>query len=98
MYTVTPEEGALLTLVIAGLATAFVLGVLRFFPRVMQTITAGVECPLIRQRASAELARDVWTRGFVDVSSCSVLGSSSATLCRKSCLLAVARSPRVTRS
>jgi hypothetical protein len=33
----------------------------------MRTITAGIECPLIGQRATVELARDEWTRRFTDV-------------------------------
>ena len=98
MYSLTTLEGTLLALAISMTATALVLGVLRFFPRAMEAITAGVECPLIRQRATAELARDEWTRRFVDVTCCSVLGSGSVTLCRKSCLLEVARTPRFTRS
>ena len=98
MYSLTTLEGTLLALAISMTATAIVLGVLRFFPRAMEAITAGVECPLIRQRATAELARDEWTRRFVDVTCCSVLGSSSVTLCRKECLLAAARSPRFMRS
>jgi len=98
MYSLTTLEGTLLALAISMTATALVLGVLRFFPRAMQAITAGVECPLIRQRATAELARDEWTRRFVDVSCCSVLGTAGVALCRKGCLLAVARSSRFTRS
>jgi len=98
MYSVTTLEGALLALAISTMATVLVLGVLRFFPRAMQAITTGVDCPLIRQRTTAELARDEWTRRFVDVTCCSVLGTSGVALCRKTCLLAVARSPRFTRS
>ena len=98
MYSLTTLEGALLAIAISTTATGLVLGVLYFFPRAMQTITAGVDCPLIRQRATAELARDDWTRRFVDVTCCSVLGTSGVALCRKGCLLAVARSPRFTRS
>jgi hypothetical protein len=98
MYSLTALEGALLALVICTTATVLVLGVRRFFPRAMQAVTAGVDCPLIRQRATAELARDEWTRRFVDVTCCSVLGTPGVALCRKACLLAVARSPRFTRS
>jgi hypothetical protein len=88
----------LIALAISATATVLVLGVLRFFPRAIQALTAGVDCPLIRQRATAELARDEWTRRFVDVSCCSVLGTAGVALCRKGCPLAVARSPRFTRS
>jgi hypothetical protein len=97
-YSITTLGLTLLASVVFAIATAVVLGVLRFFPRTMHTVTAGVECPLIRQRATAQLARDEWTRRFADVTCCSVLGSGSATLCRKSCLLEVARTPRFTRS
>ena len=98
MYSLTTFEGMLIALAISATATVLVLGVLRFFPRAIQALTAGVDCPLIRQRATAELARDEWTRRFVDVSCCSVLGTAGVALCRKGCLLAVARSSRFTRS
>jgi hypothetical protein len=98
MYSLTTLEGALLALAISGTAVVLVLGVLRLFPRAMQAITMGVDCPLIRQRATAELVRDEWTRRAVDVTCCSVLGTPGVALCRKGCLLAVARSPRFTRS
>jgi hypothetical protein len=98
MYSLTTLEGALLVLAVSTITTVLVLGVLRFFPRAMQVVTAGVHCPLIRQPATAELARDEWTRRFVDVTCCSVLGTPGVALCRKGCLLAVARSPRFTRS
>jgi hypothetical protein len=98
MYSITSLEGVLLAAATSATATGLVLGVLRLLPRAMQTVTAGVECPLIRRRATAELARDAWTRRFADVTCCSVLGSGSATLCRKSCLLEIARTPRFTRS
>ena len=98
MYSVTTLEAMLLGLGMLLTATALVLGVLFFFPRALRAITAGVDCPLIRRRATAELARDEWTRRFVDVTCCSVLGTSGVALCRKACLLTVARSPRFTRS
>jgi hypothetical protein len=98
MYSITTLEGAMLAVILSTVTTGLALGVLRFFPRVMQAVTAGVECPLIRQRATAELARDEWTRRLVDVTCCSVLGSPGVHLCRKECLVAVARSPRFTRS
>ena len=98
MYSLTTFEGTLLALAIAATTTLLILGVLRFFPRAMRAITAGVDCPLIRQQATAEFARDEWTRSFVDVTCCSVLGTAGVALCRKGCLLAVARSPRFTRS
>jgi hypothetical protein len=98
MYAVTTLQGGLVALAVSATVTGLVLGVLRFFPRARQTISTGVECSLIRRRATAALERDEWTRCFTDVSSCSVLGSGSGTLCRRSCLLAVARSPRATRS
>ncbi|HEX2437295.1 MAG TPA: hypothetical protein VHT71_03225 [Methylomirabilota bacterium] len=98
MYTLTILEGTLLALVMFATVALLALGVLRFFPRVMHAVTAGVDCPLIRQRATAQFARDEWTRRFVDVTSCSVLGTPGVALCRKGCLLAMARSPRFTRS
>ena len=98
MYSVTTLDGLLLGLGMLLTTTVLVLGVLFLFPRAMRAITAGVDCPLTRQRATAELARDEWTRRFVDVTCCSVLGTSGVVLCRKACLLAVARSPRFTRS
>jgi hypothetical protein len=96
MYWLTTLEGALIALVVST-AAVLVLGVLRLLPRAMQAVTTGVHCSLIGQPATAELARDEWTRRFVDVTCCSVLGTGVA-LCRKGCLLAVARSPRFTRS
>ena len=98
MYSVTTLEGVLLALAISATATVLVVGVLCFFPRAMQAITADVDCPLIRQRAIAELARDEWTLRFTDVTCCSVPGTPGVAFCRKACLLAVARSPRFTRS
>ena len=98
MYSLTPLEGMLLGLGLLLTTTMLVMGVQFIFPRVMRTMTAGVDCPLIRRRATAELARDEWTRRFTDVTCCSVLGTSGVTFCRKACLLAVARSPRFTRS
>jgi hypothetical protein len=98
MYSVTTFEGSLLALAVLATAIVLVLGVLRFFPRAMRTLTAGVDCPLIRQRATAELLWDEWTRRFADVTCCSVLGTPGVVLCRKGCLPAVARSPRFRRS
>jgi hypothetical protein len=98
MYAITTLEGALLALVIMAVATGWVLGVLRIFPRATRTLVAGVECPVIHQRGIVELACDEWTRRPADVTRCSVLGASAVTLCRRSCLLAVTRSPRFTRS
>jgi len=98
MYSVTTLEGMLLGVGMLLTTTVLVLGVLFLFPRAMRAITAGVECPLTRQRATAELARDEWTRRFTDVTCCSVLGTPGVVFCRKACLLAVARSPRFTRS
>jgi hypothetical protein len=98
MYSLTPLEGLLLALGMLLTTTVLVMGVQFLFPRVMRTMTAGVDCPLMRRRATAELARDEWTRRFTDVTCCSVLGTSGVAFCRKACLLAVARSLRFTRS
>jgi hypothetical protein len=97
MYTMTTLEGTFLALAVVATATLLVLGVLIFFPRVMQTVTARVECPLIRRRATAQFARDEWTRRLVDVTCCSVLGTSAVPFCRKGCLPAAARGWRITR-
>ena len=98
MYSMTTLEGMLLGLGTLLTLTMLMLGVWLLFPRSMRAITAGVDCPLIGRPATAELARDEWTRRFTDVTCCSVLGTSGTALCRKGCLLAVARSPRFTRS
>ena len=97
MYSIPALAAAGLTLAVAATAAILVVGVLRWFPRSGQAVTAGVQCPLIGRRATAELARDEWTRRLVDVSGCSVLGSGVA-LCRRTCRLAVARTPRFSRS
>jgi hypothetical protein len=67
MYSVTTLEGMLLGLGMVLTITMLMLGVQFLFPRAMRTITAGVDCPLIRRPATAELARDEWTRRFTDV-------------------------------
>ena len=98
MYSVTTLVAVGLTLTVSVITVILILGVLRLFPRAMQAVTAGVECPLIGRRATAELARDEWTRRLVDVTCCSVLGAPGVALCRKACLLTVTRAPRFTRS
>jgi hypothetical protein len=98
MYSVSSLGAAGLALVVAIAVTALVAGVLRLFPRSLDSVTAGVDCPLTGRPATSQLARDTWTRRFVDVTSCSVLGTPAGALCHKGCLLAVARSPRFTRS
>ena len=98
MYAITTLEGALLALVIMAVATGWILGILRIFPRATRTLVAGVECPVIHQRGTVELACDEWTRRPADVTRCSVLGGTAVTLCRRSCLHEVMRSPRFTRS
>jgi hypothetical protein len=97
MYSMTTLEGTLLALAMVTAATLLVLGALVFFPRALQAVTVGVQCPLIGRRATAELARDEWTRRLVDVTSCSVLGTPGVSLCRKGCLPAAARAWRVSR-
>ena len=98
MYSVTSLGAVALAGLLAATVTVFVAGVLRLFPRSLQDVTAGVDCPLTGRRATSQLVRDTWTRRLVDVSSCSVLGTPASALCRKGCLLAAARSPRFTRS
>lgn len=94
MYSMTTLEGTILALAVSAAATMLVLGVLRLFPRSAHAVTAGVECPLIRRPATALFVRDDWTRRFVAVASCSVLGGAGAALCRQECRHEVARSPR----
>ena len=55
MYSLTMLEGTLLGLAILLTTTLLVLGVQFLFPRAMRTMTAGVDCPLIGSRATAEL-------------------------------------------
>lgn len=98
MYSLTTLEGALLALGTITVAAALVLGVLAVFPRVMHAVTMGVDCPLIRRRATARLAQEEWTRRLVDVTGCSVLGTSGVSLCRKGCLPAAARAWRIGRA
>jgi hypothetical protein len=86
MYSVTTLEGALLALAVLTATTALVFGVLVGFPRALQTVSAGVACPLVGHRAMAELDRDAWTLRCVDVRRCSVLGGRDVVLCSKACL------------
>lgn len=95
MYAMTTLEGSLLALAMVVTATALVLGVLIVFPRAMQAVTIGVDCPLLRRRVAAQIARDEWTRRLVDVTSCAVLGTPGVSLCRKGCLPAAARAWRI---
>jgi hypothetical protein len=86
MYSLTAQEGSLLALGILAVATVLVLGVYLGFPRALRTVSAIVACPTIGRRARAELVRDEWTLGFVDVTRCSVLGQHGVVFCRKGCL------------
>ena len=88
MYPLTVQEGTLLALGVLAVATWLVLGVFAGFPRSRRTVSAVVVCPTIGQRARAELVRDEWTRRFVDVTRCSVLGQRGVVFCRKGCLRA----------
>jgi hypothetical protein len=97
MYTMTTLEGTWLALAVLAAATLLVLGVLLFFPRALRPVTAGVDCPVLRRRATAQFARDEWTCRLVDVTGCSVLGTSAVPFCRKGCLRAAAREWRITR-
>ena len=60
MYSVTTLEGMLLGLGTLLTLTMLMLGVWLLFPRSMRTITAGVDCPLIRRPAMIHLALDEW--------------------------------------
>jgi hypothetical protein len=86
MYSLTAQEGSLLALGVLAVATVLVLGVFAGFPRALRTITAVVACPTIGRHARAELVRDEWTLGFIDVTRCSVLGQRGVAFCRKGCL------------
>ena len=97
MYALPTLEGSLLALAMVATATVLVLGVLVAFPRALHAVTTGVDCPLLHRRVTAQLARDEWTRRLVDVTSCSVLGTSGVSLCRKGCLPAAARTWRISR-
>ena len=98
MYTVTVFEGAFLTLAVLTTVSLLVAGVVALFPRASATLAAGVYCPVLRRPARAQLTRDEWTRRFVDVTSCSVLGTPGTVFCRKACLSTPPPSPRVTRA
>lgn len=97
MYAMTALEGSLLVLAMTAAAAALVLGVLVLFPRALHVVTSRVECPLLGRGVTAQLARDEWTHRPVDVTSCSVLGTSGVGLCRKGCLPAAARAWRLSR-
>jgi hypothetical protein len=86
MYTLTPQEGSLLVLAVLAVATVLMVGVFAGFPRALRTVTAAVACPTIGRRARAELVRNEWTRGFIDVTRCSVLGQRGVEFCDKGCL------------
>jgi hypothetical protein len=97
MYSVTVLEGTFLTLAVLITVAVLVAGVVSVFPRASASLAAGVYCPVIRRPARVELTRDEWTRRFVDVTSCSVLGTPGIVFCRKACLSAPP-SPRLTRA
>jgi hypothetical protein len=86
MYSLTAQEGSMLALGVLAVATLLVLGVFAGFPRALRTVSAVVACPTIGRRARAELVRDEWTLGFVDVARCSVLGQHGVVFCQKGCL------------
>jgi hypothetical protein len=86
MYSLTAQEGTLLSLGVLAVATLLVLGVFARSPRSRRTVSAVVACPTIGQRARAELVQDEWTLRFVDVTRCSVLGQRGVVFCRKGCL------------
>ena len=53
MYSLTAQEGMLLSLGVLAVATWLVLGVFAGFPRSRRTVSAVVVCPTIGQRAPA---------------------------------------------
>ena len=85
MYTVTPLEGLLLVLAVLAVTSALMFGVLAGFPRALQTLTAGVNCPVVRRRVEATIVRDAWTVRCQDVRRCAVLGNR-VDLCAKRCV------------
>jgi hypothetical protein len=86
MYSLTPLEGTLLTLAVLGVTALLVTSVLAGLPRALQTVSAGVHCPLAGRTVMADLVRDVWTLRFVDVRRCALLGERFAATCSKGCL------------
>ena len=85
MYSVTTMEGALLVLAVLAVTSGLVVGVIAGFPRALQTLTAGVACPMVGRRVEAEVVRDAWTLRCLDVRRCTVLGGR-VDLCSKGCL------------
>jgi len=85
MYTVTPLEGLLLVLAVLAVTSTLIFGVLSGFPRALQTLTAGVRCPVIARQVEAEIVRDAWTVRCQDVRRCAVLGRR-VDLCAKRCV------------
>jgi uncharacterized RDD family membrane protein YckC len=85
MYSVTPLEGLLLVLAVLAVTSMLIFGVLVGFPRALQTLTAGVACPIVARRVEAELVRDAWTMRCRDVRRCAVLGGR-VDLCAKRCV------------
>jgi hypothetical protein len=88
MYSVTTLDGMLLAAGLLATMVLLVLGVLVVFPRSLRVLPARVYCPMLRRRVGAELARDDWTLGFMDVVRCSVLGRPGPVPCTKGCLSA----------
>lgn len=85
MYSVTMMEGAVLGLAVVAITAGLLYGVLAGFPRALQTVTAGVTCPLVGRRVEAELVWDAWTVRCVDVRRCAVLGRC-VDLCSRGCV------------
>jgi hypothetical protein len=88
MYSVTTLEALLLAAGLLAATALLVLGVLVVFPRSLRVLSARVYCPLLGRRVGADLARDDWTLGFMDVVRCSVLGRPGPVPCTKGCLSA----------
>jgi hypothetical protein len=85
MYSMTPLEGLLLGLAVLVPTSTLIFAVLRGFPRALQTLTAGVTCPVVARPVQAEIVRDIWTMRCHDVRRCAVLGRR-VDLCEKRCL------------
>jgi hypothetical protein len=85
MYSLALVDGLLLALAVLAVAFTLIFGVLVGFPRTLQTLTAGVGCPVVRRGVEAELVRDAWTLRGQDVRRCAVLGGR-VDLCAKGCV------------
>ncbi|HXH81487.1 MAG TPA: hypothetical protein VNN07_01010 [Candidatus Tectomicrobia bacterium] len=85
MYSLTPFEALVLSVIVLGVATALGLAVFVAARRAQGTVATLVTCPVLGRTVSADLARDAWTLRFTAVRRCSALGGQVA-LCNQGCL------------